>query len=155
MRPPVRERLGWQDGVPHGREDRAVMARSLMYLFGAGALVTVGALVAGVGNHDEVRIAVSGAIALAAVGLLFLGYDRIPVWGFQVFLTLGTALVGWSIYASGDTTSPYAAFYFWIAIYSFYFLDRRRATLQMAFVAIAYASVLLSSHGVQSTPVVH
>src|SRR5919199_542610 len=155
MRPPVRERLGWQDPsqtVPHGR---AVMARSLMYLFGAGGVVTLVSLATGVGTHDEVRIAISGAAAFAAVALLFLGYDRIPVWGFQVFLTLGTALVGWSIYASGDTTSPYAGFYFWIAIYSFYFLDRRRAMLQMAFVAIAYSTVLLSSGEAQTTPVIH
>jgi diguanylate cyclase (GGDEF)-like protein/putative nucleotidyltransferase with HDIG domain len=131
------------------------MARSLMYLFGAGGLVTVVSLVVGASAHGEARIAISGVAAFAAVALLFLAYDRIPVWGFQALLTIGTALVGWSIYASGDTTSPYAAFYFWIAIYSFYFLSRARATLQIAFVAIAYSSVLLTSGEAQTTPVIH
>jgi diguanylate cyclase (GGDEF)-like protein/putative nucleotidyltransferase with HDIG domain len=130
------------------------MARSLMYLFGAGGTVTLVSLALAAGQ-DEARIAVTGASAFAIAALLFAAYDRIPIWGFQVLLACGTVLVEWAISASGDTTSPYAMFYFWIAIYSFYFLSRFRAALQMAFIGLAYSSVLLSSGDVGSTPVIH
>src|SRR5438132_1173886 len=69
------------------------------------------------------RIAATGACALALSVLVLLVFDRIPVWGFQALLAAGTLLVDWAVYASGDQTSPYAMFYFWIAIYSFYFLS--------------------------------
>jgi diguanylate cyclase (GGDEF)-like protein len=157
MRPSIRERLGLQKPAhtpAEGRPDRAVMARSLMYLFTAGGLVSVVSLAVGTAG-DQARIAVTGGAAFAIAALLLIGYDRIPVWGFQGLLAAGTALVGWAIVASGDTTSPYAMFYFWIAIYSFYFLSRTRASLQMAFIGIAYSAVLLTSGDVGTTPVIH
>jgi diguanylate cyclase (GGDEF)-like protein len=63
--------------------------------------------------------------------------------------------VEWAIYASKDTTSPYAMFYVWIAIYSFYFLSRRRAAVQMGFIGLAYLAVLLSRGDVHAAPVIH
>ena len=130
------------------------MARSLMYLFAAGGAVTLVSL-ALAQAHDEARIATTGACAFAIAGLLFLGYDRIPTWGFQLLLAAGTVLVEWTVYASGDATSPYAMFYFWIAIYAFYFLTRLRAWLQMAFIGLAYSVVLFTSGDLQTTPVIH
>jgi len=46
-------------------------------------------------------------------------------------------------------------FYFWIAIYSFYFLNRARASIQMAFIGLAYAAVLLFNGDIGTTPVIH
>src|SRR5919202_3565892 len=157
MRPPLLERLGWagpSHTVADERGDRAVMARSLMYLFFAGGAVTLMSLLLPY-SHDAEQIAITGASAFGMAFLLLLAYDRIPVWGFQVFLAAGTVLVEWAIYSSGDTTSPYAMFYFWIAIYAFYFLGRFRASLQMAFIAIAYSAVLLSTSDVHTAPVIH
>jgi diguanylate cyclase (GGDEF)-like protein/putative nucleotidyltransferase with HDIG domain len=149
--------MGWgrpSHNVAEDRGDSAVMARSLMYLFAAGGAVTLISLLIPT-VHDGPRIAITGASAFGIAALLFLVYDRVPVWGFQVFLAAGTVLVEWTIYASGDTTSPYAMFYFWIAIYAFYFLTRFRASLQMAFIGIAYSAVIVSNGDVHTTPVIH
>jgi two-component system, cell cycle response regulator len=157
MQPPIRERLGWHEASrtpAEGRADRAVMARSMMYLFAAGGAVTLISLVLAT-SSDEPRLAITGAAAFGIAALVLVVYDRIPIWGFQALLVCGTVLVEWAIYASGDTTSPYAMFYFWIAIYSFYFLSRFRASLQMAFIGLAYLAVLLSNGDVQTAPVIH
>jgi diguanylate cyclase (GGDEF)-like protein/putative nucleotidyltransferase with HDIG domain len=130
------------------------MVRSLMYLFAAAGAVTLVSL-AVAAAQDETRIAVTGGCAFAISALLLIGYERIPVWAIQVFLACGTALVEWAVFASGDTTSPYAMFYFWIAIYAFYFLSRFRACLQMVFIGLAYSTVLVSSGDIGTTPVIH
>jgi diguanylate cyclase (GGDEF)-like protein len=157
MGPSIQERVGWlkpSHSAADARTDRAVMARSLMYLFAAGGAVTLVSLLIATA-HDETRIAITGASAFAIAAILLAGYDRIPVWGFQLLLGAGTALVEWAIYASGDTTSPYAMFYFWIAIYSFYFLSRWRAALQMGFIGLAYSAGLLTGGDIGTAPVIH
>jgi diguanylate cyclase (GGDEF)-like protein/putative nucleotidyltransferase with HDIG domain len=149
--------MGWARpslNVADERGGRAVMARSLMYLFAAGGAVTLMSLL--IPNaHDAARIAITGSSAFGMAAVLLVVYDRIPIWGFQVFLAAGTVLVEWAIYTSGDTTSPYAMFYFWIAIYAFYFLSRFRASLQMAFIAVAYSGALVSNGDIHTTPVIH
>jgi diguanylate cyclase (GGDEF)-like protein/putative nucleotidyltransferase with HDIG domain len=136
------------------RGDRSVMARSLMYLFVAGGAVTLMSLLFP-NAHDTARIAITGVSAFGIAAVLLLAYDRIPIWGFQVFLAAGTVMVEWAIYASGDATSPYAMFYFWIAIYAFYFLSRFRAALQMAFIGMAYSGALVTNGDIHTTPVIH
>ena len=136
------------------RGDRSVMARSLMYLFAAGGAVTLMSLLIPA-EHDTARIAITGVSAFGIAGVLLIAYDRIPIWGFQIFLAAGTVLVEWAIYASGDATSPYAMFYFWIAIYAFYFLSRFRASLQMAFIGMAYSGALVTNGDIHTTPVIH
>ncbi|HEX8074595.1 MAG TPA: diguanylate cyclase [Thermoleophilaceae bacterium] len=131
------------------------MARSLMYLFAAGGLVTLVSVLLTSDHADPARIAITGGSAFSIALLLFAGYERLPLWCFQLFLALGTVLVEWAIFASGDSTSPYAMFYFWIAIYSFYFLSRVRASLQMAFVGLAYSAMLLSNGDIHTAPVIH
>ena len=157
MRPTIRERLGW-GGPSHlaaeARGDRAVMARSLMYLFAAGGTVTLASLLFTT-SHDAQRVAITGLSAFGLAAFMLAVYDRLPIWGFQLVLGLATALVEWAVYASGDSTSPYTTFYFWIAIYSFYFLSRARATVQMAFIALAYSATLAANGGLTNAPVTH
>jgi diguanylate cyclase (GGDEF)-like protein/putative nucleotidyltransferase with HDIG domain len=141
--------------MPEDRSDRAVMARSLMYLFAAGGLVTIISSFLAPEGADVARIAVTGGSAFGIAAILLIGYGRVPLWCFQLFLALGTALVEWAIYASGDSTSPYAMFYFWIAIYSFYFLSRFRASMQMAFIGLAYSAMLLFNGDIHTAPVIH
>ncbi|MBV9213618.1 MAG: GGDEF domain-containing protein [Actinobacteria bacterium] len=158
MQPPVKERLGLVPApysTAEGRSDTGLMARSMMYLFAAGAAVTSVSLVLTPAGGAPPRIAATGACALALAVFVLLAYDRIPVWGFDALLGSGTVLVAWGVYASGDPTSPYAMFYFWIAIYAFYFLSRARASLQMAFIAAAYLGVLISHGQLRTTPVLH
>src|SRR5437763_372500 len=116
MQPSLRERLGWRGQshlVAEDRADRAVMARSLMYLFAAGGAVSLGSLVLAAAA-DEGRAAITAACAFGMAALLLVAFDRLPIWAFQALLACGTALVGRAIYASGDTTGPYGPFYFWM-----------------------------------------
>lgn len=146
MDPSVFERLGLRPSArPHGHEraERAVAARSLMYLFLVGAIVAGSAFGAHLGPAvDSTRIAVTAGGALGIALALFLTYDETPRWTLSVFLLTGSLLIEWAVYASGDPQSPFLLFYLWIAFYAFYFLGRTQAILQMAFVGMAYAVVL-------------
>ena len=132
-----------------------MMARSLMYLFAIGGAITAASLFFSPNEADEVRIAITAAIAFVLAIALFVVYDRLPLSGFQAFLVAGTVLIEWAVYSSSETTSPYAMFYFWIAIYAFYFLSRTRALVQMGFVALAYSATLVIRDDLASTPVIN
>src|SRR3954452_25559187 len=123
--------------------DAGLMARSLAYIFAAGASISLLALAIpndGTGDpHRVVMQAVSGYLICALLGA---AGPRLPRWSFQVFLAAATLLIEWNIYASGDSTSPYAALYFWVSIYAFYFLRRREAVLQTGFIVVAYAALM-------------
>jgi diguanylate cyclase (GGDEF)-like protein/putative nucleotidyltransferase with HDIG domain len=115
-----------------------------MYLSLAGALITsVSVLLPHGDNFDERGMLTIAACSFASAVVLFLGGgDRLPSWAFPVMLAAATMLVEWAIFASGEHTSPYAAIYFWIAIYAFYFFSRTQAILQVAFITAVYAAVL-------------
>ena len=146
MDPSVLERLGFRSGArPQGRDraERAVAARSLMYLFLVGAIVAGSAIAAELSpNVDHARIAVTACGALGIAIALFFAYDATPRWALGLFLLVGSMLIEWAVYASRDPQSPFLLFYLWIAFYAFYFLSRTQAILQMAFVGFAYAAVL-------------
>jgi diguanylate cyclase (GGDEF)-like protein len=99
-------------------------------------------------------MAVMGLCAFAIALVLFAGFDRLPRWVFPIFLACGTLLIEWTVYASGDTTSPYVMFWFWLAIYSFYFLPRWQALGQLLFIALAYAALLSLTGDSGSAPIV-
>jgi diguanylate cyclase (GGDEF)-like protein/putative nucleotidyltransferase with HDIG domain len=123
--------------------DTGVMARSLAYIFAAGASISLLALA--IPNSEPARPArvVSQAVCgYLLCALLGAAGGRLPRWTFQVFLAAATLLIEWNIYASGDATSPYAALYFWISIYAFYFFSRREAVIQTGFIVVAYAALL-------------
>src|SRR3954470_7729973 len=142
-----RDRQGLPDDdsgtVEHYTRDPGVIARSLAYIFAAGAsisLLTLAVPDSGVADPQRVVLqAVCGYVICAVIGA---AGARLPRWSFQVFLAAATLLIEWNIYASGDSTSPYAALYFWVSIYAFYFLSRRQAVLQTGFIVVAYAALL-------------
>jgi diguanylate cyclase (GGDEF)-like protein len=149
MDPSTLERLGLRapSGPPNrGRAERAMAARSLMYVFVVGALVAAVALISPVAEHiDGMRIAITGGCAGMIAVLLFAGYERLPTWTLSVFLLCGSMLIEWSIYAAHDPTSPFLLFYLWVAFYAFYFLSRLQAAIQATFIGIAYGVVLAVS----------
>lgn len=139
-----------------GDPDRGLMARALMYLFLAGGAITLGSLLLpeAVAQADRMRMTVMAASAFSIALVLFAGYDRLPRWSLSLFLACGTLLIEWTVYASGENTSPYVMFWFWLAIYAFYFLPRWQALGQLAFMALAYAVLLTLAPEPESAPVV-
>src|SRR5437763_16753450 len=123
MDPSVLERLGVRShGGPQNRDrsERAVAARTLMYVFLVGAVVAAGALLSPASVHiDTLRVAITAGCAALMAAVLFAGYDRLPAWALMVLLLCGSMLIEWVIYASGDPTSPFLLFYVWIAFYAF------------------------------------
>ena len=97
MDPSIPERLGLRPaGGPQNREraERAMAARSLMYLFLVGTLMAAVALVSPVsGEISPLRIASMGACSALIALLLFAGYDRLPAWALSVFLLCGSMLI--------------------------------------------------------------
>jgi diguanylate cyclase (GGDEF)-like protein/putative nucleotidyltransferase with HDIG domain len=114
-----------------------------MYLSLAGALITsVSVLLPHGPGFDERGMLTIAGCSLATAALLFITGGRLPTWAFPLMLAMATMLVEWSIFASDDKTSPYAAIYFWIAIYAFYFFSRTQAIIQISFIVAVYAAVL-------------
>src|SRR4051812_41677327 len=157
MRPttPPGEDGGWNGGAALSpRADRGLMARSLAYLSLAGALIAfVSVLLPHDVEMDETGMIKIACCSLASAVVLFVGRDALPEWGFPILLAAATLLVEWAIFASHEDTSPYAAFYFWIAIYAFYFFSRVQAILQIVFIVAVYAAVLGFVEDPTSAPV--
>jgi len=130
------------------------MARSLAYLSLAGALIAfVSVMLPHDPEMDETGMIKIAFCSLASAVVLFVGRDKLPAWCFPILLAAATLLVEWAIFASNEQTSPYAAFYFWIAIYAFYFFSRRQAVLQILFIVAVYAAVLGFVEDPTSAPV--
>ncbi len=158
MHPPIKERLGLTAApypTAEGRSDAGLMARSMMYLFAAGAAVTPVSLVLAPAGGGPLRSAAMGLSALTLALFVLIAYERIPVWGFEAMLAAGTLLVASGTYATGDPAGPYTMFYFWIAIYAFYFLSRARASFQMALIAVASLAALVIHGELAATPFLH
>src|SRR3954469_1890488 len=123
--------------------DLRVHAYSLAYLFAVGGtlvLLTVG--FDQPPEQDTVALLGIGLACYAAAALLRFGYRWVREWAYPAFVFLGTCLITFGIYFSGQGSSAYAWFYVWVCIYSFYFFSRLLAAAQLIVVGIAYALVL-------------
>jgi diguanylate cyclase (GGDEF)-like protein len=128
--------------------DRAVMARVLAYLFGSGAaLAMLGLLLPESVAVDNVRVLAPATAACAVATVLVLavlamGSRILRLWTFQCILACGTVLITAAIHFSGEISAVYVMFYVWVTLYAFYFFSPTQATLQLAFLALAYSVVV-------------
>ena len=158
MNPPLRERLRWAGQEPTPADasaDRAVMARSFVYLYGAGSALAFATLLL---PHAADRWAPGIALIGAAAGLValvtLLGFDRLPNWLFYCLPALGTVHIAFISYWGGTGSLPaYAMFFTWVVLSSFFFLSRRLAIANLVFVVTTYALVIALS-GLE-TPILH
>jgi diguanylate cyclase (GGDEF)-like protein/PAS domain S-box-containing protein len=122
--------------------DLRVNARSLAFLFGAGAtLLVISLFVPHVGRANEPALLVLAVAAFAVTVLLLTAPGRLGYRGQHLVVVLGTTLISLGVYFSG-AVAPYAAFYVWVCLYAFYFFTREQALLHLVFVAAAYAAAL-------------
>jgi diguanylate cyclase (GGDEF)-like protein/PAS domain S-box-containing protein len=101
------------------------------------------------------RLAEAAFLALAAVvgAGLFAAADRVPDWLIGAGVAVGTLEISGSIaLGHGSTNLGVHIFYVWVAVYAFYFLPRRQASGQLAFVGLAYALALLMRGGSATGP---
>jgi PAS domain S-box-containing protein len=119
-----------------------VKARSLAYLFVAGASLGVLTLVL---PHDEgvrdLQLYVLAGIAVAVAALVYAQAERVSEWQLHLVLGVGTTILSFANYYTG-TSTLYPLLYTWTALYAFYFFTLRVALAHMAYIGVAYAIVL-------------
>jgi diguanylate cyclase (GGDEF)-like protein len=146
----VAGRLTWR-GLEAGgvREDRATMARTFTYLFGAGAtLVLISMLLPHSPDRDTTGLLVVMVTAyLAAIGFLS-AFDRMPLWVYEASPLVGTAAVSLAVYFGGSqAATAYAMYYFWVALAACYFLRPQIAIAHLLVASLACGLVLLVGPG--------
>lgn len=122
---------------------RAVMARSLAYLFTGGA--AVGLLTLALphdGALDEGPLYALATLAVA-IGLLLLWRgERMPAWGMHLALATGSVILVAANYFVGPS-GIYLVVLIWTGIYAFYFYRPVVALAHLAVIGVGYAVVLV------------
>ncbi|MEA2496998.1 MAG: hypothetical protein QOJ29_4909, partial [Thermoleophilaceae bacterium] len=133
------------------------MARPFRLMFAVGGVLVVAHLaLPGRGQADNALLIVAAGSCFAFAGLIYLAGKSLPAWTFQLLLTAASFLTALVVHASGDSTSAYTSFFFWIALCAFYFFDVAEAAEQGVIVAIAIGFSIAAEPGNLATvPVVN
>jgi PAS domain S-box-containing protein len=123
--------------------DLRVKARSLAYLFTAGAglgLVTLAF------PHDqtvrELQLVVLAGIAVAIAGVVYVESERIRAWQLHLALALGTLILTFANYYAG-ASSLYPLLFTWTALYAFCFFNLGLALAHVALIGLCYGVLLV------------
>jgi diguanylate cyclase (GGDEF)-like protein len=147
-RHPLRDRLRWRrDEIVASLEatDPTVVARSLAYLFGIGALLVLAfpALPGEQLRHPALTVVPVTLALLTSVGLV-LSYDRTPTWVLTVLPSFGTLLVTFVVIGSSPSAGPAVVFlYFWVVLAGVYFSGLRTGAAHLAGVAIGFGVAVI------------
>jgi diguanylate cyclase (GGDEF)-like protein len=134
---------------------RTLMARTGAWLFlGGGALVLLVLAL----PHDQ-RISDAGLLAVSAgcfAGALvaLLCFDSLPTVGFELLAACASTLATAArLFAEdgAESGTGIQALYLWIVLYAAFFFARRRALLQVVWIAALYGAVLTSERGSSAT----
>jgi signal transduction histidine kinase len=143
-------RLRWESVTIDNQ--RAVMARLGAYLYLAGALIVgVSALLPATGGRDKDALALVVVAAVFVALVILVLFDRIPIWGFNVFTALGSGLIALVIHFGGDTGSNYRPIYYWVILYAAYFFAPWQILLQLTLVGVFYGVALLGHHSLSDS----
>ncbi len=141
----ISRRLGPEAGPAYEdpAQDRALIARSLSFLFLAGASVSVlWLLLPHTGASDDAGVLGMTLGAYATGVVLFVGYDRLPMAFLKAAVTAATIVVTGAVLANHENGSSYVLYYFWATVYAFAFFSLWQALLQTLIVGIAFGLVL-------------
>jgi PAS domain S-box-containing protein len=123
--------------------DVRVQARSLAYLFIAGA--ALGLLTLVFPHPDEVSdvalIILAGVALLIACGM-WVWADRVRAWQLHAALATGTIILSLANYFV-EATVIYPLLYTWTALFAFYFFRVEVALVHLGLVAVSYGLVLI------------
>ena len=135
--------------------ERAVMARGLAFLFGAGGLLVLLTLVLPHEDDiDDLAVALPALVALGVAGALSGWQRRVGPWTLSLVLAGGTVLITVCVVAGGDSASAYPLMYVWVSLYAFYFYSARWAIAHCALCALAFGVALALEESV-TAPQVH
>jgi PAS domain S-box-containing protein len=123
--------------------DVRVQARSLAYLFIAGAALGLLTLVFPHGEDvDDIALVVLAAVATLIAVAMWVWADRVRPWQLHAALASGTIILSLANYFV-DTTVIYPLMYTWTALFAFYFFRVEVALAHIVLIAISYAVVLI------------
>ena len=129
-----------RDRNPFGAAD---MARTLAWFYLAGGVLGLFSLLAPLDPGANVVGLVANCAGAFVAGLLLFRFGaRLPHQAIAVFLALGSILISTAVLWDGHGSSAYSLFYIWVGVEAFYFLSRRMAVLQIAFMSACYAAAL-------------
>jgi PAS domain S-box-containing protein len=120
------------------------MAQAFAYLYGIGATIALLSLLL---PHDPDRF-VPGLVAPAVIAycvatLMVIGFERIPMWLFELLPGLGSVLITSLVYSGGaDAAAAYATIYFWAVLSAFYFFGIRKAAITLTITMVGLAAAL-------------
>src|SRR4051812_13245816 len=123
--------------------DRRVKARSLAYMFTAGA--ALGLTTLAFPHEESVQDGHLVALALIAFAIALVFYtqaDRVRDWQLHGALAAGTLILTFANHYTGPT-ALYPIIYSWVALFAFYFFDLRVALAHVAFIGVAYGVLLV------------
>jgi PAS domain S-box-containing protein len=123
--------------------DVGVKARSLAYLFVAGALLgLLTLLLPHAEGVQDAQLYVLAGIAIAVAALIYAQAERVSEWQLHLVLAAGTTILSFANYYTG-TSTLYPLLYTWTALYAFYFFALGMALAHVAYIGAAYAVVLV------------
>src|SRR5262245_59029272 len=108
-----------EDQTDQGRDEfdlahAGLRAKSLAMLFAVGSLLLVVSMFT-MNPEDPQRTVTAAGAGVVIAAVVALGGKRLPYWSLQLFLAMGTVLIEWVIYGTGEDATTYTVFYFWIA----------------------------------------
>lgn len=98
-------------------------------------------------EQDRAVPTAAAAIALKvpAAAVLYAASSRAPGWTAAAVAALATAIASGQALLAGGASTSVEAMYVCVALYGSYFLSLRRAAWQLAWIAVAYAAVLIAA----------
>lgn len=145
----ARRASAWQiaDGIP-------TLARLQALIGIGGGLVGALGLLLPHPDYYVPGLLLTQFLSIAFGVALYASAERIPTWILTALPTVATLMVSITVISSSDATGPYALFYLWPSVYSFYFLSRWEAGSQIGFTAVNFIAValLVGSPPVGSNP---
>jgi diguanylate cyclase (GGDEF)-like protein/putative nucleotidyltransferase with HDIG domain len=121
--------------------------RALAWMYLGGGTFAIGVIALAQSSRlSDVAMIATIAFAYAAGLVLLFGHRRLPGITVDFALAFGVVLTTVAIAHLGDATEQYLAFlYVWSALNSAFLLTRRRAAIQVGFIAFAYGLYLFTS----------
>jgi PAS domain S-box-containing protein len=122
--------------------DSRTKARSLAFLFAAGALVSLLTIALPEGQATRTWVVLATGACSFALALAFLRWaERITERFLHAALALVTIILSLVIHYT-QQTGLYPLIYMWPALYAFFFFSTWKAVAHLAFIGVAYATVL-------------
>jgi diguanylate cyclase (GGDEF)-like protein/putative nucleotidyltransferase with HDIG domain len=131
----------------------SLMAQALAGLFAAGAtLVLLTVVLPHAARADVPGLLLVACNAYLVAAVLLWRARSLPARALPFALAWGSTLITAVAYLSAESPSPLVFFYLWIFLYSAYFFTTAEMTVQILYVGLAYAALLIARPPASGVP---